>query len=116
MVSSHGSEDTANFTSTDKLYLLAPGEVWSDWKTSSGASYDTAKDLTRTLDYYTAQGVTISNKNGAIKKNGTSAFGWWLRSASYNDTCSFHSVCNDGGLCEASVNSTYGVSPAFRLG
>ena len=51
VVSSHGSEDTANFTSTDKLYLLASGEVWSDWKTSSGASYDAAKDLTRTLDY-----------------------------------------------------------------
>ena len=116
-VSGHGrTSGETNFTSTDKLYLLASVEIYIDWLTYKYSSHDTAKDLTRTLDYYTAQGVTISNKNGAIKKNGTSAFGWWLRSASYNDTCSFHSVCNDGGLCEASVNSTYGVSPAFRLG
>ena len=33
VVSSHGSSDTSNFTSTDKLYLLAPGEIWSDWIT-----------------------------------------------------------------------------------
>ena len=30
-VSGHGSEDANNFTSTDKLYLLAPKEIYSDW-------------------------------------------------------------------------------------
>ena len=68
VVSGHGQSDTTNFTSTDKLYLLAPGEVWTDWSTYQ-YTYDTANDLTRTLDYYTAQGVTTTvNKSGGIKK------------------------------------------------
>ena len=74
VVSSHGSEDTENFTSTDKLYLLAPKEIYSDFSDS----YDSAKDLTRTLDYYTNIGVTTSSYSGAIKKNGTSADYWWF--------------------------------------
>ncbi len=116
VVSSHGSEDTANFTSTDKLYLLASGEVWSDWKTSSGASYDAAKDLTRTLDYYTAQGVTTSNCSGAIKKNESNASRWWLRSASSSNQIMFSSIDSVG--CQQGAASAFalGVAPAFRLG
>ena len=117
VVSGHGSEDTENFTSTDKLYLLAPGEVWSDWKTySEASSYDTAKDLTRTLDYYTAQGVTTSSFSGAIKKNGTSAGDWWLRSALSNDNINFYFVGYNGVWSYNDPYCTYGVSPAFRLG
>ena len=115
-VSGHGSEDTENFTSTDKLYLLAPGEVWSDWKTISDAQYDTTKNLTRTLDYYTAQGVTTSNYSGAIKKNGTNAYIWCLRtphSITYN---SFFVVNYTGGWTLYSAHDTNGVSPAFRIG
>ena len=116
VVSGHGSEDSSNFTSTDKLYLLAPGEVWSDWKTSSGASYDTAKDLTRTLDYYTSIGVTTSNLSGAIKKNETSVAWWWLRVASSSSNHSFYPVTNTGDWYDAAVTNTLGVAPAFRLG
>ena len=112
VVSSYGSEDTANFTSTDKLYLLAPKEIYTDWSNS----YDTAKDLTRTLDYYTAQGVTTSNYNGAIKKKGTSASHWWLRSDNFNDNYSFHCVDTKGDWFNSTARSTRGVSPAFRLG
>ena len=116
-VSGYGSEDAENFTSTDKLYLLAPGEVWSDWKTSSGASYDSAKDLTRTLDYYTAQGVTTSSYSGAIKKNGTSAIYWWLRSARSSNYRSFYDVRDSGGWCDDFASyAGGGVSPAFRIG
>ena len=116
VVSSHGSEDTANFTSTDKLYLLASGEVWSGWKTSSGASYDAAKDLTRTLDYYTAQGVTTSNCSGAIKKNESNASRWWLRSASSSNQIMFSSIDSVG--CQQGAASAFalGVAPAFRIG
>ncbi len=78
VVSGHGKSDTANFTSTDKLYLLAPKEIYTD---SIQSANDTAKDLTRTLDYYTNLGTTTSNYSGAIKKNGTSADYWWLRAA-----------------------------------
>ena len=119
-VSGHGSTSgETNFTSTDKLYLLAPGEVWSDWKTNTsnnGPSYDTAKELTRTLDYYTAGGVTLSNYSGAIKKNGTSAAWWRLRSATSDTDISFYSVDSSGGWSGLSAYTTLGVAPAFRLG
>ena len=116
VVSSHGNTSwEKNFTSTDKLYLLAPGEVWSDWKTNRGASYDTAKDLTRTLDYYTAQGVTTGNKSGA-KKNGTSTSYWWLRAAISKYDDSFYRVDSSGDDDSDNAYYIYGVSPAFRLG
>ena len=115
VVSGHGPNDTENFTSTDKLYLLAPGEVWSDWKTSRGASYDTAKDLTRTLDYYTNMGVTTSNKSGVIKKNGTSATNWWLRTAYSNVTYFFLRVSSRGDWNTSSAYYECDVAPAFRL-
>ena len=82
VVSGHGPADTENFTSTDRLYLLAPKEIYTNFSNS----WDSAKDLTRTLDYYTAQGVTISSYSGAIKKKETSASYWWLRVAGSNTT------------------------------
>ena len=116
VVSGHGPDDAENFTSTDKLYLLAPGEILSDWKTNSEASYDTVKDLTRTLDYYTAQGVTTSNRSGAIKKNGTSDAIWWLRAANSRYTYIFLGVNSNGNYHSGDANDTNGVAPAFRLG
>ena len=113
VVSGHGSEDTANFTSTDKLYLLAPNEIYSDGYLSVT---DTAKELTKTLDYYTAQGVTGSNYSGAIKKSGTSAYYWWLRSANPTGHIGFCSVQKSGNLSTDMAYLKDGVSPAFRLG
>ena len=112
VVSSHGSEDTANFTSTDKLYLLAPKEIYSDFSSSD----DTAKDLTRQLDYYKNLGTSNSNISGAIKKNGTSAAYWWLRSAASNYSSNFYAVTGNGDWYNHSAPGTNGVSPAFRLG
>ncbi|UKI57001.1 MAG: CalY family protein [Clostridium sp.] len=112
VVSGHGSEDTENFTSTDKLYLLAPKEIYTNFS----ASYDTAKELTRTLDYYTAQGVTTSNYSGAIKKNGTSASSWWLRSAISGIRNAFFRVNSYGTYTNSDAYNTNGVAPAFRLG
>ena len=118
VVSGHGSTSgETNFTSTDKLYLLSPGEVWSDWKTNSEASYDTAKDLTRTLDYYTNIGVTISNNSGTIKKNGTNDdTWWWLRTAYSTNTSYFHFVRYSSDWIYYDSSNTFGVAPAFRLG
>ena len=115
VVSSHGSEDTANFTSTDKLYLLAPKEIYTDFP-GSYAKYDTANDLTRTLDYYKAQGATTSSYSSVIKKNGTSADYWWLRSADSSSTGYFYGVNSSGHFITGSANSVIGVSPAFRIG
>ena len=115
VVSSHGSGDTSNFTSTDKLYLLAPKEIYTDFSDS----YDTAKDLTRILDYYKNVGVTNNNYSGAIKKKGTDNYFWWLRAAYYTrDYSTFYNIHHVGAWNSSILasNSNGGVSPAFRLG
>ena len=61
VVSGHGPSHSANFTSTDKLYLLSTKEVWGKEGTSNVINYDTTDAYTRQLDYYKAQGVTTSN-------------------------------------------------------
>ena len=116
VVSGHGSTSgESNFTSTDKLYLLAPKEIYSDFP-SFHTNYDTAKDLTRTLDYYKNLGTSTSNYSGAIKKNGTSASRWWLRAANSGTTRNFYIVGSIGAYDDIYASSTYGVAPAFRLG
>ena len=115
VVSGHGSEDTANFTSTDKLYLLSTAEVWAQGS-SNTIEYDTARDVTRQLDYYKNLGTSTSNYSGAIKKNGTSASTWWLRAAYSNTTTGFFRVIFNGDWRYDSATGTYGVAPAFRLG
>ena len=117
VVSGHGSTSgETNFTSTDKLYLLAPGEIYSDWSTYQYSSYDTAKELTRTLDYYKVQGVTTSSYSVAIKKNGTRA-GWlWLRTARSSITTAFLSVDASGYWSNSNAYNAFGVSPSFRIG
>ena len=112
-VSGHGSTSgEENFTSTDKLYLLSPKEIYTNFS----SSYDTAKNLTRALDYYTNIGVTTSNYSGAIKKKGTSASSWWLRVANSNFTYVFLRVYINGNYLDCGANITSGVAPAFRLG
>ena len=110
VVSGHGKSDTENFTTTDKLYLLAPKEIYTN------AVYDTAKDLTRTLDYYKNLNVTTGDCSGAIKKNETSAYGWWLRAAHSNTTNTFSTVYYGGRHNNFNASYTNGVAPAFRLG
>ena len=112
VVSGHGKSDTKNFTSTDKLYLLAPKEIYIDWVNS----YDTAKDLTRQLDYYKNLGTSTSNRSGAIKKKGTIAEYWWLRAANSSTNYSFYIVISNGSYINDYANSISGVAPAFRLG
>ena len=113
VVSGHGSTSgESNFTSTDKLYLLAPKEIYTNWS----YSYDTARDVTRQLDYYKNLGTSTSNYSGAIKKNGTSASTWWLRAAYSNTTTGFFRVIFNGDWRYDSATGTYGVAPAFRLG
>ena len=113
VVSGHGSRSgETNFTSTDKLYLLTLKEIY----TNSSSSYDAAKDLTRTLDYYTSIGVTTSSYSGAIKKNGINASYWWLRAAYSYGTNSFSYVDPKGDWQSNYANYSRGVAPAFRLG
>ena len=115
VVSGHGKSDTENFTSTDKLYLLSTAEVWAQGS-SNTISTDTARDNTRQLDYYKNLGTSTSNYSGAIKKNGTSASSWWLRTAYSNTAFTFLFVSNSGGWSANNATIASGVAPAFRLG
>ena len=115
-VSGHGSTSgETNFTSTDKLYLLSTAEVWAQ-EGSNTIDEDTARDVTRQLDYYKNLGTSTSNYSGAIKKNGTSADFWWLRSANSNDSTIFYSVDGNGDWSDDNARYTLGLAPAFRLG
>ena len=118
VVSGHGATaGEANFTSTDKLYLLSTHEVWENVNTSTGIDYyDTAYSNTRQLDYYAGLNVTTSSYFGAIKqRNGSNAW-WWLRSASSRYTNAFCSVSNRGNWNSGAASNAGGVSPAFRIG
>ena len=115
VVSGHGKADTKNFTSTDKLYLLSTAEVWSQG-TSNTISQDTARGVTRQLDYYSNLGTSTSNYSGAIKMNGSSAGYWWLRTATSRAINGFYRVDRNGGWNNHTPSSTNGVSPAFRIG
>ena len=111
VISSYGSNDTKNFTSIDKLYLLAPKEIYTDWSNTTVP--------TRALDFYSNQGVTKINYSGAIKKKGNVTDWWWLRDTAtcYGDDTFF--FIKDTGVfaCDCTAEyDNYGVSPAFRIG
>ena len=111
VVSGYGSSDSANFTSTDKLYLLSPMEVWGDWTGMYGSEVDRAKNQTRQLDYYSNLGVTYNNYNSAIKKHGKTQYFWRHRSAKYDNNIGFYGMRGNGYAYRDG-----GVSPAFRIG
>lgn len=90
--------------------MLAPKEIYTNFSNS----YDTSTDLTRTLDYYTNAGVTTSSYSGAIKKYQSNATSWWLRSAEIG--IAFSRIQNTGEKIGSAATSSYGVSPAFRIG
>ena len=112
VVSGHGSSHSANFTSTDKLYLLSTKEVWGKEGTSNVINYDTTDAYTRQLDYYKAQGVTTSNYSGAKKQDGS----WWLRAAYSSNSSYFYRVGTNGEWLYKRAGYSYGVAPAFRIG
>ena len=116
VVSSHGSSDSTNFTSTDKLYLLSTKEVWGKSGTSNTINDDTAEAETRQLDYYTNLGVSTNNYSGAIKydASGTATI-WWLRSAFSRSSSIFYYVLAHGDWNRNDALNTRGVAPAFRL-
>ena len=116
VVSSHGPNESANFTSTDKLYLLSTKEVYGKEGTGNVINKDTAEVETRQLDYYKAQNVTTDSYSGAIKqRNGANSI-WWLRSAYSSVSSMFFNVISTGGWDRGDSNNTGGVSPAFRIG
>ena len=112
VISSHGSDDSTNFTSIDKLYLLATKEIWGKDGTSNNIGYDTSDNQTRQLDYYKSIGVTTNNHSGAMKPDRI----WWTRSATTLYSYDFYIVNAFGYRNCFYANHTYGVAPAFRVG
>ena len=113
VVSGYGDDKNANRTdgnweSTDKLYLLSTAEVWNT------IDYDTGRNNTRQLDYYT--GVTTNSYSRAIKQLNGSNYLWWLRAArfAYNSH-GFNCVGPDGLWGNSNAIAPLGVSPAFRI-
>ena len=106
IVSGHEPGKTENYKTTDKVYLLSTKEVLQD-----GLVYDTARDVTRQLDYYKQKGVTTSNHDGAIKNEKY----WWLRSPHPDGSAHFQLVGAYGEWDFSYAYITNGVAVAFRL-
>ena len=122
VISGHGSNDTTNFTTTDKLYLLSSEEVYG---IDEGGNhfYDTAYGTSHQLEYYSNNGVTYStsSRNGtnldkAVKQYNSSNTYWWLRPANSNSSNAFATVDNNGRWRDYSALVANGVAPAFRIG
>ena len=113
VVSGYGPNDTENFVTTDKLYLLTPKEVFG-----VEATYDKAHSLTRHLDYYEETGVTDDEYWKSIKYYNGEAANWFLRTAYYYRPYLYYAVDDYGGYWAdfGYANCEYGVSPAFRIG
>lgn len=109
IVSGHNVYETDNFETTDKLYLLAPKEIWGD----DVVGYDSAADVSRQLDYYKEKDVNFTyHFNEAIKNNAY----WWLRTPRADGYGEFLNVTNTGAINNKASRDYYGVSPAFRIG
>ena len=116
VISSYGSDDSTNFTSIDKLYLLATKEIWGKDGTSKTIDGDTSDNQTRQLDYYKSIGVTTNNDSGVIKQYQVSSKNWWTRSANSYHSNTFYSVFSTGGWYSFNARYANGVAPAFRIG
>ncbi len=110
VISGHGSAETSDFETQDKLYLLNVQELWDS------TSFDTSVGTSRQLDYYKKQGVSTSSYAAAIKQYNGVADYWWLRSASYNNNVTFLFVPNNGSWNYSYSMFNCGISPAFRIG
>ena len=121
VISGHGSADTSNFTSTDKIYLLSVHEIYEDGTESNLSENDMAWNNTRQLDYYKARNVTadghLSNTIKWYKDDiDEMANFWWLRAANSNGNFDFLFVASYGNWNNSSAGRDFGFAPAFRIG
>ena len=113
VISGYGQSGSSNFTSTDYIYIPSLAEVYADVTTAS----DTAKDLTRQLDYYSFKGAVTTNASATIKKLGNSTNVWWLRTPDRTSTSAYYAVDTTGkSIVSTATLGNIGFSPAFRIG
>ena len=125
VISGYGNNgtDSANFITTDNLYLLSGVEV------HGLDEYDTSASTTTQLEYYVDMpseeydpcsgcGVINHRYPKSIKHYISYNMGWWLRSAFSSKTSSYCEISSDGSLYKYAehATNTSGVSPAFRIG
>ena len=122
VISGYGSNDSTNFTTTDKLYLLSSEEVYGI-DDGQYHFYDTAYGTSHQLEYYSNNGVTYStsswngtNLDKAIKQYNSSNTWWWLRPAYSDISYGFAGVSSDGSWDSYGAGYASGVAPAFRIG
>ena len=120
VVSGYGANDSSNFVTTDKLYLLSTHEVYKDVDNNVNDGidyYDTAYYNTRQLDYYKNNNVTTASTfQLIIKQFENSGYQWWLRSAYFDNTTHFFRINASSHWTSYDSYNNGGVSPAFRLG
>ena len=111
VISIHGANESSNFETIDKLYLLSPKEI------KNSLNYDSAKNQTRVLDYYETADLAREYKYYDQVEDGH--YYWYTRTASSNNGSSFFYVIKplsnqmwDDGPSSYEV----GVAPAFRIG
>ena len=111
VVSNHGSSDTNNFTSNDKLYLLDLMEIYN---------YNYAGDnSSRQLDYYNNYGIyeDVGSNSITTKKYNNTNKEWWTRVCAETNNRTWYYVAADGTDDDNDTpDNVYGVSPAFRIG
>ena len=117
VVSSHGYSETSNYTTVDKLYLLATKEIWGGKGVTRPVEYDSAEAETRQLDYYANLNVTTDNCADIVKYdlNGEVSE-WWTRSVYSGYTNAFHTVSTSGVWYAGGVYESRGIAPAFKIG
>ena len=117
VITGHGNSESNNSTSTDKLYLLSPIEIYG----SVSTTYDSAINVTNQLDYYKQNNVSLKSYDSAIKNTvvsgGTgSVNAWWTRTPAQIMDGQFMMVTDTGNLYSTYLTQELGVSPAFRIG
>ena len=68
VISSHGSSDTSNFVSTDKIYLLSGHEVWRDEDDSSQIANNDNNDYKYLSNEITNDYIAIPEPSGGSNK------------------------------------------------
>ena len=117
VVSGHGSNETTNLTSIDKLYLLNGKEIYGSSITDvSYAQYDTSINNERQLDYYRENNVTSSNFSLGVKQYDNANSFWFLRSAYSGNDRYVYAVSSQGDFSYGSASDNLGISLAFRIG
>ena len=124
VVSGHGSSDSNNFTTTDKLYFANVVEMFG---VTDNTIWDSSNSSSRQFDYYannevSFNGTTYTNREYTKKKYNGSYGYYWLRSAAVNSPYNYNAIKDTGSELSSRGNIStlnlgvyIGVAPVFRI-